>query len=596
MVVDLLNLVGRSVSLSWLTGPIFDKELRVSSRRARNYVLRFAYLAFLSTMLVLVWLTAVDYGQSAIFRISRMARAGKTIVIYTVWFQFCATQVVAIVMLSASLSEEIYNRTLGLLMTTPISSFQIVMGKLLSKLLQLMLLLAISLPVLAMVRVFGGVPWDYVVSSLCITLASAVFVGSFSLFVSISTRRAYVGIILTCLALGGLFLGIPYLSAIICRATTGDWPGPVLTRTLFYDNPVMVLISNTQIMLSAGFGGGLPVFHWPLHCGIMLGGSALVLGASVIRVRRVALRQAVGEQGLAVRKRSTAKCVESATSAKRPGPNPIARVAGPPGIWKELRSPLLGRRRTLTLAGILVGLIGLLISYLACAATEGFLDDDTHMMYAVIYLGLGLLLSIVLPSTSITSEKESRSWPLLLATTLDEREVLFGKFVGSLRRCLPAWLFLLGHVLLFGLAGVIHSIAVLQIGILVLWVVVFLSGTGLYFSSVCKHTTMAVMMNFALAAFIWAILPLFIFIFLSAVQASDDPAEAYMDTNPFIQAVVVIEATVNEEDEPDFNWPGRRDMDSAESTVWMLNCAVVYGLLGFLFAWRAKCRLRRNIF
>ena len=31
--------------LSWLTGPIFDKELRVSSRRRRNYVLRFVYVA-----------------------------------------------------------------------------------------------------------------------------------------------------------------------------------------------------------------------------------------------------------------------------------------------------------------------------------------------------------------------------------------------------------------------------------------------------------------------------------------------------------------------------------------------------------------------
>jgi ABC-type transport system involved in multi-copper enzyme maturation permease subunit len=358
----------------------------------------------------------------------------------------------------------------------------------------------------------------------------------------------------------------------------------------------MVLLSSTRNMLSPSFGGVLPVFYWPLHCGIMLGASALIMGVSVMVVRRVALRQAVGEQRPLLPRRRWAGSSEVAKSGEKNRPSPIVRVAGRPVIWKEFRSPLLGRRRILTVGGLILGLIGLLVSYLACAATGGFLDDDVHQTYAVIYLGLGLLFSIVLPSTSITSEKESRSWPLLLATTLDEREILFGKFIGTLRRCVPVWFLLLGHVFLFGRTGLIHPIAILQIGILVIWVVAFLSGTGLYFSTVCTHTTTAVMMNFALAAFIWAILPLFIFIFLSAMQASDDLGEDYMDTNPFIQALVVMHATVGEGEEPDFNWPGASDMNAAESTVWMLTCAGVYGLLGFLFAWRAKCRLRRNVF
>jgi len=591
-----LDILERLFSLRWLTGPIFDKELRVSSRRARNYILRFAYLVFLTTFLVLVWLMAVDYGEPAIYRISRMAKAGKAIVLNTVWFQFCVTQVVAVIMLSTSVGEEIYNRTLGLLMTTPINSFQIVMGKLFSKLLQLLLLMAISLPVLAIVRVFGGVPWGYVVSSLCITFTSTVFVGSLSLFLSIFTRRAYVSIILTCLTLGTLFLGIPYLLAIVYHASTDNWPGPALTTAIFYDNPFMVLLSNTRGMMSPGFAGGMPVFYWPLHCGIMLAASALVLSASVIMVRKVALRQAAGEQGFSFRRRRSAKVVASVKSGRTRRPSGIVRVVGRPVIWKELRSPLLGRRRTLTLAAALVGLIGLLISYLALGVDRALDDQDVHMVYALIFLSVGLLFSIVLPATSITSEKEARSWPLLLATTLNENEILFGKFVGTVRHCLPSWCLLLGHVGLFGLTTLIHPIAIFQIGILVVWVVTFLSGTGLYFSSMCKHTTMAVMMNFALAAFIWAILPLFMFIFLNAVNASEELGEAYMDTNPFIHALVIMDATAGERGELDYDWPGVGDMECAESTVWMLICMGVYGLLGFLFAWRAKHRLRRNIF
>ena len=159
-------------NLSGLTGPIFDKELRVSSRRRRNYVLRSIYIILLMLFVVLFWVEQVRCSGSALYRSSRMAEAGRSIVLIIVWFQFIASQLIAVVMLSSAISDEIYHKTLGVLMTTPINSFQIVFGKLFSKLLQLLLLLAVSFPLLAVVRVFGGIPWGYVVTSLCITLST----------------------------------------------------------------------------------------------------------------------------------------------------------------------------------------------------------------------------------------------------------------------------------------------------------------------------------------------------------------------------------------------------------------------------------------
>jgi len=209
MITILYNFICKVLSPFRLTGPIFDKELRVSSRRSRNYILRFAYVALLTAFLVLVWIEAMGQSGSSLYRISRMAETGKFIVICVVWFQFCATQFLAIILLSNSIGDEIYHRTLGLLMTTPINSFQIVMGKLLSKLLQLVLLLAISLPLLAIIRVMGGVPWNYVISSLCITLTTVIFVGSLSLFYSIFCRRAYAVIIMTIMTLSTIFALLP---------------------------------------------------------------------------------------------------------------------------------------------------------------------------------------------------------------------------------------------------------------------------------------------------------------------------------------------------------------------------------------------------
>ena len=212
-----------------------------------------------------------------------------------------------------------------------------------------------------------------------------------------------------------------------------------------------------------------------------------------------------------------------------------------------------------------------------------------------------MLFTIVLPATSITSERESRSWPVLLATPLNDKDILLGKFIGALRRCFPAWLLLLGHIIVFSLAGFIHPLAIIQIGMLVTWIAVFLSGSGLYFSSRFKHTTTAVMMNFTLAAAIWAILPLLMAIVASInapfTRDARELVDIYIDTNPFVHVGNIMIATVSEKPAMgSYFWPGHGTLNATESTVWMSACMVGYILIGFLFAWRAKHRFRRNIF
>ena len=79
-VAAILNSLRPLLSLSWLIGPIFDKELRVSSRRRRNYVLRFIYLVFLTSVLGMVWSQVMGYRGSALFLMSRMSEAGMAVV------------------------------------------------------------------------------------------------------------------------------------------------------------------------------------------------------------------------------------------------------------------------------------------------------------------------------------------------------------------------------------------------------------------------------------------------------------------------------------------------------------------------------------
>lgn len=595
-----------------LTGPIFSKELRVSSRRRRNYVLRFVYILFLTIFVATVWLSVVKFQGSAAYQKSRMALAGKTIITTLVTFQFIATQLIAIVMLSTSISDEIYHRTLGVLMTTPISSVQIVIGKLLSKLLQLILLLAISLPLLAIVRVFGGVPWDYVLSSLCITLTAVIFAGSLSLFFSINNRRAYAVIIKTVVTLGILFIFIP---TIVTAMVSGLWlriaasmspitTVPILASAFLHLNPLGAMSVNTTMMMSPRASAAITFFYWPVHCALMLGVSAFLIAISVRIVRKVALRQATGQFNL-FQKPKRRKPKKSSVQANEPQelPGIIRPIKGSPVLWKELRAPLIqGVDRKNSIIGLVVTIAALFITYAVAARGKYLNEDFIHASYILMFVTIGSIFNMVFSATCITSEKESRAWPILLATSMDDWQILLGKAIGVFRRCLPIWLLVAGHVLLFVFVRYIHPIAIVHLSLFITGLVVFLTGVGLYFSALLRRTTSAVVANFAFAIVIWAVIPVMFGIMAGFAHDYDNAFEAYISANPMAQAAVIMHGAGGEFNARtrlsglQYDWPNDNWVKVGSITASILIYMLIYVFFGFVFAWRAKRRFRRNIF
>ena len=616
MSITSINSVTGYLSLSRLTGPIFDKELRVSSRRKRNYTLRLIYVILLTIFVAIVWLSVVKSEGSSVYEKSRMALAGKTIVSTIVTFQFIATQVIAVIMLSTSISDEIYHRTLGLLMTTPIGSFQIVMGKLFSKLLQIILLLAISLPLLAIVRIFGGVPWNYVLSSLCITLTAVIFAGTLSLYFSINNRRAYVVIIKTVVTLGVLYFFIPTITTILLRPRWLNVPvfgNPViqfpLLAALLHLNPFGAISVNTAIMISPTAAAMIPaaptgttLLYWPLHCMLMLGATAMLVAVSVKIVRKVALRQATGQiESVTNRVRVKRSKKPSSRREKQPElPGVVRRVTGSPVLWRELRAPMIqGAEGRNSIIGLAVAIIALLITYGTC---ERYLDEAfTQMGYVLMFTVIGSVFTIILSATSITSEKEMRSWPILLATSMDDRHILMGKAIGVFRRCLPIWLLMAGHISLFICLRYIHPIAILLIPMFATGLVVFLTGTGLYFSARFNRTSSAVIASFALALVLWIILPSVLGL-VSVFTEDYNLVGDLVSANPAAQIAILMDGAGGSFNARaglsnlNFPWP-----DSSWRKVWPTTGLVliymsIYTGAGAAFGWRAKCRFRRNIF
>jgi ABC-type transport system involved in multi-copper enzyme maturation permease subunit len=571
MAVALVNSFPRFINPSWVTGPIFDKELRVSSRRRRNYVLRSAYLAGLVFLVAGAWSIALlgGSGQSVALRVSRMAEVGRSLVLTITWFQFLTAQVLAAVMLSNSISDEIRRGTMDVLMTTPISSFQIVIGKLCSKLLQLILLLAISLPLLAMIRVFGGVSWDYVFSSLCITATTIIFTGSLSLLFSTSFRHAYVTIVMIMVVYIIVFAAPVILLTYL--AFKGVINSQIAYSIIYSSNPFAALAMNTYSMLSIPRTGGV-FFSWPLHCSVMLCASVVMLSLSILRVRKAALSQAGGIRkkpgsalNLASSKLKTADVKKQFTSTE-----PITRIRGPAIIWKDMHKPLYKRNKAKVLfCGLAIIIIALMLLLL-------MIPSPVHSIL------LGYLLSIlsvivmirlaVLSATSIAAEKESRTWPILLTTPLDDKQILWGKGIAVFRRNIPLlllWLVL--YCLCYARIAVKNPMIILYailVPIRLTSSVLLVIGMGLYFSARLKSTTAAV----ASTVGVYIALTYFCccsFSPLSSMFYMMEESQLSRNDNIEMWFVFLISTAIP---------------------------ASIYAGTGLLLLWRAKCRLRLDIF
>ncbi len=586
-----LSLIQR-IDLNWFTGPIFDKELRVSSRRRRNYWLRFFYVAMLGFILTAFWIEQISYSGSFVYRVSRMAELGIQVTCFLVWFQFIASQLIAIVMLSPSISGEIHHRTLGVLMTTPINALQIVLGKLLSKTWQLLLLIAISLPLLAIVRLFGGIPWDFLMRALTLTLASILFVGSLSLLYSIYFRKSYSVIIVTVITLGVLYGLVPLLSVLAAEADLVS--NNTVESMLFYLNPFFALGMITENALSPGrFGGAGLSGRWLAHCGVFLGGASLLIGLAVVRVRAVALKQIAG-----TRSTPSKKSAHAPPSVSSSGPTRSFRpIKGCPVRWRECRTPLLGRHKWAVIIATLLLSIPVVIIYVSAGLKNALDDEDVHMGFLMVYMALGMLFTTVIPATAITSEKERRSWPVLLGTLVGDGRILWAKWVGILRACALAWVPALAHALIFTLFGILHPFTLIGLLLVIISTVVFHVGSGLYFSALTKRTTTAVVLNFILPVVLWFFVPMLLGITTEVMRFGNDWVEPYLDFIPFVQMISLMDEGVPAQmGQPlKYRGPHMRLVD-LEVFLFLGVTTLLYCGIAGLFAWRAKTRFRKNIF
>jgi ABC-type transport system involved in multi-copper enzyme maturation permease subunit len=256
--------------LSGITA-IAVKDLRGRMRGRRTFVIVTIYLVLLAAFgwmlermneeqLALGFCGARDIrgcgvgwgGQAAIYASSAVGRG-----IFVGLMQLLSLMVIVLAPASTAtaISGERERQTLDLLAVTPISSLAIVLGKLLSALAWVFVLILASIPITSLVFVFGGVAPDDILRGYAVLLATALGMGAIGLFFSTVVRRTGASTSLTyvttiALTVGSIFVWEFLHTTAPRNPNTGVQAPP--SEAILYFNPFIA-----QADVACGTEGGL---------------------------------------------------------------------------------------------------------------------------------------------------------------------------------------------------------------------------------------------------------------------------------------------------------------------------------------------------
>jgi ABC-type transport system involved in multi-copper enzyme maturation permease subunit len=243
-------------------GAVGAKELRGRMRGRRAFVILTIYLVLLGGFAWMVELIMERTFSSGFGGAGALASAQIGQVIFAALLILETLQVVflAPAATSGAISLEREKQTLELLIVTPISSLAIVFGKLLSALVYVWLLIAASIPLTAIVFVFGGVAPEDVIRGYLVLIVTALGFGAFGLFASSLVKRTQAATAISVfgvlfLSIGTVFLLIFWLA--MAASDDGHGVGPIKgppPRVLAYLNPFIAQV-DVLCGTESSFGG-----------------------------------------------------------------------------------------------------------------------------------------------------------------------------------------------------------------------------------------------------------------------------------------------------------------------------------------------------
>jgi ABC-type transport system involved in multi-copper enzyme maturation permease subunit len=398
----------------------------------RFYVARAVYVAALLMLVSTAWLLLT--GTQEVRNVGDMARFGATLFQLLAPLQLALVLFFSALLAASAVAQEKDRRTLVLLLMTRLSNSELVLGKLLSSLLQVLVLLAAAWPLFMLIGLFGGVSLSQIGSVFAVTLATALAAGSIGSTLALWREKTFQTLALAFLV---LMFWLAAAELLVAAGRMGvQWHGVsagVWGEALSPWRAVLIA-ARPDVGQAAVFGNFGSPDHWFLGFATLI---AVVANAvAMLRVRvwnpsREVQLQAVADEDIF--QKATRPQNAAATPAPAISPHAAKQatreVWDNPIIWREIRTWAYGKKvLAILFAYVLLAMLTAL--GLHAAVSGGSSDRGAISLALAPILVLSLILVNALAVTSITTERDLGALDLLLVTDLSPAEFLFGKLGG----------------------------------------------------------------------------------------------------------------------------------------------------------------------
>ncbi|MFO0827879.1 MAG: hypothetical protein U0572_06980 [Phycisphaerales bacterium] len=418
------------------TNPIVVRLVHGGSRRLRHLYIRSGYLA----VMMLILLFALFGPATTMKQLAQRGASAFTVISFGQVGLLC---LLTPVFMAGAIAQESSPRTWDILLTTPLSNLQIVLGTLFGRLFFVLALLLSTLPLFATTQFFGGVPSESIFLSYAIAACSALLVAAIAVTLSVTRSAGKRAVFLFYITVV-MYLFVTYALDLVVR-----WGQPVSVGTGAYyttwltaANPFLalesLLMANTYVIpdVSADGSGwlarvwiGRPVASFCWSCALI---SLFMVGWSTVRLRVIGTRGAT----IPWHKRLFGRVSATGQRTLRTvGHNPIA--------WRERTSradSLLGRmgRWLFVLAGAVAALVVIFLFHRAIISPQTF--QLTMVTIVVAEIVIVVLTAINLSGVAVSREREDGTLDLLLTTPIQPGPYIAGKLQGLVQYLLPMML------------------------------------------------------------------------------------------------------------------------------------------------------------
>jgi ABC-type transport system involved in multi-copper enzyme maturation permease subunit len=168
--------------------PILLRVVQMNGKRRRDLFIRCGYLG----LLVGVVIVSLMSGTASTGDLSQLAKSSANLFQVLSYCQLGLVALLAPIFTAGAITAEKDSQTYDILLATPLSNGQIVLGSLMSRLFFVIALLISGIPIFSITQIFGGVAIAAIVQSFLIAAATAIITGALAMAIAVlkvGTRR-----------------------------------------------------------------------------------------------------------------------------------------------------------------------------------------------------------------------------------------------------------------------------------------------------------------------------------------------------------------------------------------------------------------------